>query len=371
MAKTQPIQTALPIDPPDVTPDVQAPGTRIEIVEVAIDSLTVHPLNAGIYGDDADAELIASVREHGVTTPIEVTGANVVISGHRRLSAARQAGLTTVPAFVRNYPTDEAAFTAMLRANLYRRKTREQLTREIEAGLSHGKGVREISGIVGASKSTVAEIASGVRARTPGPDGPTKGRDGRNYPARVAKPSRGDQSEDPAPRTSPHQAHHTLARDTRPALDFRDPDVVQDTSGPWRNRIVGDRSRAPQSLVPNPRFRGESPDLEMDIVEQSLAEIGWIQPVIVNQVTGHIIDGHARVRLAIARREPLVPVTYLDLSVEDERRVCDFLDRIANRAGSDSGASGKAPWARDIDVPKGEEGDLPVDEGVTLGNPVG
>ena len=128
MAKTQPIQTALPIG----VPDVQAPGTRIEIVDVAIASLTVHPLNADIYRDDADEELVASVREHGVTTPIEITAAYVVISGHRRLSAARQAGLETIPAFVRNYPTDEAAVTAMVRANLYRRKTKDQRDRERE-----------------------------------------------------------------------------------------------------------------------------------------------------------------------------------------------------------------------------------------------
>jgi len=326
-----------PHDPVDeaveVSESVEAsdrPAIEGGIVDVAIASLTAHPSNAMIYGDDADEELVASVREHGVTTPIEITAAYVVISGHRRLSAARQAGVETVPAFVRNYPTDEAAVIAMLRANLYRKKTREQLTREIEAGLANGKGVREISGIVGASKSTVAEIASGVRTRTPGQVGPTKGRDGRNYPARVAKPSRGDQSEEPAPRGSPPKAQPSLAHDTRPSFDFGSAEAVTDGPGPWRNRIVGHASRNPKSLIPNPYGQLEPFTLELDIAWVTLEKIGWFLPVIVNQVTGHIIDGHSRVTMAITRGEPLVPVMYLDLSIEEERRVRDFFDGIEN-----------------------------------------
>jgi len=308
-----------PHDPVDEAVEVSEYG----IVEVAVSSLTAQPLHADIYRDHADEELVASVREHGVTTPIEVTGANVVISGHRRLSAARQAGLTTVPAFVRNYPTDEAAFTAMLRANLYRRKTREQLTREIEAGLSHGKGVREISGIVGASKSTVAEIASGVRTRTPGQVGPTKGRDGRNYPARVAKPSRGDQSEDPAPRASPPKAQPTLAHDTRPALNLGMPDVRAGGTTAWPILCTGHDSRHPMSLVPNPRDPvGHGPD-DMDLIDANPMEFGWIQPVIVNLTTTHVIDGHSRVRLAIAHGQKLVPVTYVDLTAAQEERLME------------------------------------------------
>ena len=394
VARKKVAQTALPIDPPDVNPDVQAPGTQLELVEATIASLTAHPLNAHIYRDDADEALVASIRDFGVTTPIEVTGTGVIISGHRRLSVARQAGLETIPAFVRNYPTDEAAVTAMVRANLYRRKTREQLTREVEAGLANGKGVREISGIVGASKSTVAEIASGVRNRTPGPVGPTKGIDGRTYPARVTKPPRRTQAGTPAAYASPDAAPPIQVRDTgtgqdRPvmdspasrmpvalAFDLAAADAVPDGPARWRNRIVGHASRNPNSLVPNPYGQVEPLDFELDMAWGTLEKIGWFLPVIVNQVTGHIVNGHSRVTMAITRGEALVPVMYVDLSIEEERRVRDFFDGTANdrwHAPEATGAlaTGEPPPARLSDDPDGGDGDQPVDEGVPPGNGVG
>lgn len=397
MASKTPYQTALPIDPPDVSPDVQAPGTQLEIFEATIASLTAHPLNAVIYGDNADAELVASVREHGVTTPIEVTADGVVISGHRRISASRQAGIETIPAFVRNYPTDEAAVTAMVRANLYRRKTKEQRDREIEVGLGQGKSLRDISRNIGVSKSTVAEIASGVRNRTPGPVGPTKGIDGRSYPARVTKPPRRTQAGTPAahasPDGSPDGAPPIQVRDTgtgqdRPemdvpvrrlpvslALDLAAADAVPEGSTPWRNRIVGQATRNPLSLVPNPYGQVEPLDFELDMAWGTLEKIGWFLPVIVNQVTGHIVDGHSRVTMAITRGESLVPVMYVNLSIEEERRVRDFFNCTANdqwHAPEATGAlaTGEPPPVRLSDDPDGGDGDQPVDEGVPPGNGV-
>ena len=398
MASKTPYQPPLPIDPPDVSPDVQAPGTQLEIVEAPIASLTVHPLNADIYRDDADEELVASVREHGVTTPIEITAAYVVISGHRRLSAARQAGLETIPAFVRNYPTDEAAVTAMVRANLYRRKTKDQRDREIEALRRSGMSVRAIHETTGVSKSTVAEIASGVRNRTPGPVGPTKGIDGRTYPARVTKPPRRTQAGTPAahasPDGSPDAAPPIQVRDTRTgqdrpemdvpvrrlpvslALDLAAADAVPEGSAPWRNRIVGQATRNPLSLVPNPYGQVEPLDFELDMAWGTLEKIGWFLPVIVNQVTGHIVDGHSRVTMAITRGEALVPVMYLELSIDEERCVRDFFDGTANdrwHAPEATGAlaTGEPPPARLSDDPDGGDGDQPVDEGVPPGSVVG
>ena len=258
--------------------------------------------------------------------------------------------------------------------------------------------VRAIHETTGVSKSTVAEIASGVRNRTPGPVGPTKGIDGRTYPARVTKPPRRTQAGTPAahasPDGSPDAAPPIQVRDTRTgqdrpemdvpvrrlpvslALDLAAADAVPEGSAPWRNRIVGQATRNPLSLVPNPYGQVEPLDFELDMAWGTLEKIGWFLPVIVNQVTGHIVDGHSRVTMAITRGEALVPVMYLELSIDEERCVRDFFDGTANdrwHAPEATGAlaTGEPPPARLSDDPDGGDGDQPVDEGVPPGSVVG
>jgi DNA modification methylase len=63
--------------------------------------------------------------------------------------------------------------------------------------------------------------------------------------------------------------------------------------------------------------------------------VGWVQQVMVNRRTGFVVDGHARVALAISRNEPSVPVLYVDLSPEEEALVLATLDPIGAMAGRD------------------------------------
>ena len=69
-------------------------------------------------------ELTASVREHGVLQPLIVTpgdpvGHYVLIAGERRLQAARQAGLTSVPVVVRQ-ATDQQRLELAIIENVQR-----------------------------------------------------------------------------------------------------------------------------------------------------------------------------------------------------------------------------------------------------------
>ena len=52
------------------------------------------------YGDLT--ELSASIKEHGIRTPIQLNAQNILIDGHRRLKAAKAAGLIEIPYFVNN-----------------------------------------------------------------------------------------------------------------------------------------------------------------------------------------------------------------------------------------------------------------------------
>jgi DNA modification methylase len=103
-------------------------------------------------------------------------------------------------------------------------------------------------------------------------------------------------------------------------------------AGAWRNRIVGHADVAPSELVPNPRnWRGHPPEQQRALAG-ALGEVGWVAEVLVNRTTGHVVDGHLRIELALARLEPTVPVTYVELSEDEERLVLASLDPLAAMA---------------------------------------
>ena len=103
----------------------------------------------------------------------------------------------------------------------------------------------------------------------------------------------------------------------------------------WRNRIVGSGEEAPDQLVANPANWRTHPGPQRDALRGSLSEVGWVQQVMVNRRTGFVVDGHARVEEALARREPTVPVLYVDLSPDEERLVLATLDPLAAMAAQD------------------------------------
>ena len=95
--------------------------SAMEIEIKAISPFKGHPFK--VIADDKMEELINSVKESGVITPVLIRPAGEnhyeMISGHRRMYAARKAGLSTVPAIVRDM-TDDEAVIAMVDANIQR-----------------------------------------------------------------------------------------------------------------------------------------------------------------------------------------------------------------------------------------------------------
>jgi DNA modification methylase len=76
----------------------------------------------------------------------------------------------------------------------------------------------------------------------------------------------------------------------------------------------------------NPRRIGEA---ELDALERSIREFGFVQPVLARREDGVVVGGHQR--LVAARRLGLqtVPVTWLDLPVEQARVLGLALNRIS------------------------------------------
>jgi ParB-like chromosome segregation protein Spo0J len=106
----------------------------------------------------------------------------------------------------------------------------------------------------------------------------------------------------------------------------------------WRNRITGSDLVDPSQLLANPANWRTHPAAQRDALRGSLDAVGWVQQVIVNTVTGHVVDGHARIEEAISRGEPMVPVAYVELSPEDEALVLATLDPIGALATAEKDA---------------------------------
>lgn len=101
-------------------------GVVNEESAMEIDIASIHPFSGHpfkVVDDEKMQDLVESVRENGVITPVLIRPAEnneyEMISGHRRMHAAELAGLSTIPAIVREM-TDDEAVIAMVDANIQR-----------------------------------------------------------------------------------------------------------------------------------------------------------------------------------------------------------------------------------------------------------
>lgn len=106
----------------------------------------------------------------------------------------------------------------------------------------------------------------------------------------------------------------------------------------WRNRIIGEGEEAPDQLLANPKNARRHPQGQQAALADVLAEVGVVQRVIVNKRTGYVVDGHARIALALRQGQPTIPVLYVDLDEREEALVLATLDPIGAMAAYDSEA---------------------------------
>ena len=102
-------------------PGAEAPGSSS--TEIALAELEANPFQPRRQFDQAALEeLAATIRTHGVLTPVVVRrgpGGYQVVAGERRIRAARLAGLTRIPAVVKE-ASDAQALEMALVENLQR-----------------------------------------------------------------------------------------------------------------------------------------------------------------------------------------------------------------------------------------------------------
>ncbi len=111
----------------------------------------------------------------------------------------------------------------------------------------------------------------------------------------------------------------------------------------WSSNIVGESDVDPQALQANPLNHRRHSKRQIAALKRVMADIGWVQRVVVNRRSGKIVDGHARVALAIREKQPTVPVIYVDLDEQSERAALASYDAIGALAGVDTQA-----WAQHV-----------------------
>lgn len=99
-----------------------------------ISSLSRHSSNESIYGDATDVgdDFIESVDNHGILVPLVISKEDVIVSGHRRFSAAQELGFEWVPVVVRQFDDEFAIREAIVEYNRQRDKTYSQRMREAD-----------------------------------------------------------------------------------------------------------------------------------------------------------------------------------------------------------------------------------------------
>ena len=109
-----------------------------------------HPYK--VLDDDSMNDLTESVQESGILEPLTVrplenTDNYEIISGHRRYHAAKKAGLTEVPAFIRAVRRDEAAIM-LVDSNLHRERilpSEKAFAYKLKAEALNHQGKRDIT----------------------------------------------------------------------------------------------------------------------------------------------------------------------------------------------------------------------------------
>lgn len=152
----------------DETPNIEAvlSGTASKIVMISVDRLNPHPDNPRKDVGDV-SELAESIKANGILqnltvvpyfSPVHkrvINGSYTVIIGHRRLAAAKLAGLTELPCAVANM-TEKEQLSTMLTENMQRSDlTVYEQAQGFQLMLDLGSTVEEIAADTGFSQSTV------------------------------------------------------------------------------------------------------------------------------------------------------------------------------------------------------------------------
>ncbi len=116
---------------------------------------------------------------------------------------------------------------------------------------------------------------------------------------------------------------------------------------PWISKIVGYAEVDTESILANNANWRTHPKKQQDVLLGLLSDVGVVQNIVINQRTSDLwpasdrnievlLDGHARVMLALRHDQPTLPATFVDLTPREEALVLALLDPSAALARADT-----------------------------------
>lgn len=136
-----------------------------------------HPFH--LYEGERLNDMVESIKEHGVLTPVivqKIRAGYEMLSGHNRANAARIAGLTEIPAIVKDKLTEQEAYVYVIETNMIQRSFNDLLPSEKAAVMAEqydktccqGKRndiIRELELLSGETESTCGHNGHKLKSR--------------------------------------------------------------------------------------------------------------------------------------------------------------------------------------------------------------
>lgn len=104
----------------------------------------------------------------------------------------------------------------------------------------------------------------------------------------------------------------------------------------FKDRMGAEILRKPASeFTKNPKNWRVHPENQRIMIRDILSSVGWAGVIVVNETTGHVIDGHARIEEALKNDDEEVPYVTITVTQEEEELLLATLDPIGELAGVD------------------------------------
>lgn len=92
--------------------------------QIRISELSPHPRNTEFFDDMSGEkwhEFLESIKTSGVIEPIVITQDKIIVSGHQRVRACKELGITEILADVRVYESEDKVLKDLLETNIRQR----------------------------------------------------------------------------------------------------------------------------------------------------------------------------------------------------------------------------------------------------------